>query len=293
MTKFFEGVKNNLFFFLILITAAAYVLSGLTRLVESDQPISEIIGEGIITLILGWVIALLFGEQGITNGLNSKGFIATMDAYGDIVDKITPNIEYVGNFIDIENEVEYVRVITGKLRKAGISYNDFKKKNYDKKDKLVKKAVKAANKIKYGKYNVESVLSGIEINKDGRTAVVSIDSYKFWNNLRNFFTKIVFAVVFVKYGLDMIEPDKAAIIWKSLQVALFVTIGFLQYLKSVSFIVTKYRKQVINNTNLLHKFNNSFTKNPDIYTIKRDEKGGSTNGKVLESVRSIQEPAQN
>lgn len=261
-------LKKNIFPIIIALVGVVYITRGIAEIIETGKTVEEIIANGFLATITGWLIATLYGELAIKDGMNSDNFFDTKEEYSKVVEEITNEIGKLHIFCDKKNQLAYERNQARILMKIGLSWNDFIKGNYDKANKEIRKAIKKARKSYREIYSFDSLLSGCDSEETGIAKRVSLSRYKSKTLSTKFLTSAIMGVVFGYFTLSLANGvNWSNIIWYALQIALFNLAGYLQYLINASFVEIDLRGQIIRDTNVLYEFKNSITKNIDWYKV--------------------------
>lgn len=122
--KLREKIKEIFGYILVGITCGLYILSQLFIIEVKDKTIGQILGEGVVSFFIGITINRLFTLQGIENGRHTDEMSNTMKLYGTTVEKISKNINLLGDWCHKTNAKIYVQERTKILARAGLKYDE-------------------------------------------------------------------------------------------------------------------------------------------------------------------------
>lgn len=266
VSKVQQWFKDNISTMAIAVICLVYIFYGIVTITESGKTIIQIVADGVVSFIMGFLIKSLFNAQGISNGEKSMKFIKTKELYVDVLEKISPFQQYLNSYCDLINEEMIKKNQVAILRMVGIEYDDFKNKRYNLKalSKKERRAIKKAMNIKVHYINDAILLSDYQLSLDvGKDLAVNKNKYLRESNSKTFIIMIASALLF---GYFSIDPNKGfdyrGMIWSLIQVATYLGIGSMQFFNGYNFIVDTYRTAVIRKTNYLENFNNMYKADP-------------------------------
>lgn len=267
VARFFVTQAANL---ALIVIVLVYALSGLINIDDTGKSVSEILASSFIALILAWSISTLLGQKGIDRGQESDVFKATLKEYGDKVASVDGHTDEFEKFCEEQKAYEKEKIQRSIIAAAGLKWDKVFvdgqfviSKELDKdQTQAVKKAIRA--KV----YNMEAgyVLGGMEQELKS-VKDESIRSWQSKESLRTGFLKVLNSVIFGIYTIQVITDfNWAGIIWKLLEVAVWLGFGYISFFTNYEFVIEKYRKQIISKINLIVKFNDIIKKYPNKYT---------------------------
>lgn len=279
-------VKGNLVALItviIIVIGFFYIAYGLTDVVTTGKTIEEIILMGGLATLVGWIISILYSEMAITRSLNSELFINTEHEKGKIIQKITPNIGKVHVFCRIKNDMLYHGRVESLLRKAGLTLEQYHKKEYNPKNKTIKKTIKKINRSYYEFYTYDGLVNGTETDNSKKPKRKTLNGYRTKTYSKKILMSSLMGIMFGYFGLTFTkDPNWGTVIWLALQFASFNANGFIQYLFSQSFVEREFRGQLIKDINDLYDFDNSLRENPEWYIEE-------SKPKIIEKVGELDE----
>lgn len=122
--KFKQFIKNNFLYFIIGFAALAYIAFGLVRIEASGRTILEIIGQGVVIFLFGYLICRLFSMQGLLSGDRKEEVIKTNKLHSKCVADIDCKINEMDDWCDEENIKTLKNIRQQILNKEGLKYDD-------------------------------------------------------------------------------------------------------------------------------------------------------------------------
>ena len=263
-----EAIYKNAGYIVVVLISVVYVASSLINISRSGKSVYEIVGAGVLSLIVGILINGIFRSIGLRRGDEDERSVATHALHAKTVDEITPYIDRLDEFCEIENKRALKTVRTRILAREGLKYGDYfdedgnainaQCKMQNAKlgdDKAKRRAYRRALKVKI------KPLMPSNLTSDGVRADDPFDfgrSKKEYASVRNasdIIIKILMAVIFGYFGVSLASDiNGAALIWNALQIVLYVTGGVIQMYSSYSWVVDDYRGGIIKKIDYLQKF---------------------------------------
>ena len=259
--SFTEMFYKNAGYFVVVLISLVYVASSLINISRSGKSVYEIVGTGVLSLILGVLINGIFRSMGVQKGDCDERTLATNALHAKSIEEILPYIDRLDEFCEAENARALRAVRTRILAREGMKYSDY----FDDEgnlinenvpqEKLKKKAYKKALRVR-----LKPLLSS-NLTSDGVKATDPFDfgrskkSYTTRRNASDIVIKLVTAVIFGYFGVTLSsDVNFASIIWNSLQIVLYITGGVIQMYSSYSWVVDDYRSSIIKKIDYLQKF---------------------------------------
>lgn len=263
-------VKRNLVYFAVVILVVGYVIGGFIEIIETQKPIENIIVDGLLALIVGWIITSLFGLGGSVSGQADINFIKTKQGYGEVIAKqITPHIEKLDFFCEDETKEALRRKQTNLLLKGALSYEKFINGEYDSISTLTehkKGMLEQARKAQIKPLTSAILLSENEDNEDETSFGRNPKQFKRSRFTKTLSSKLITMLIFGYYSMTLRDGvDWGAIIWATIQVAVFLALGILEWLNAYNYEISEHRQAIIKKTNYLLVFYNKVTSNPKLY----------------------------
>ena len=263
-----EAIYKNAGYIVVVLISVVYVASSLINISRSGKSVYEIIGAGVLSLIVGILINSVFRSIGIKRGEEDEKTVATAALHAKCVDEIVPYIDRLDSFCQEENARALKEVRSRILAKEGIRYSDC----FD--EGAVAINAKFGNdRAKIRAYNKAlrvkiKPLMPSNLTSDGAKPG---DPFDFGRSKREFRAqrsvsdvaiKILMAVLFGYFGVTLAsEVNVASLIWNALQIVLYITGGIIQMYSSYSWVVDDYRGGVVRKIDMLQKFKIYATRN--------------------------------
>lgn len=275
VARFFASQAVNI---ILLIIVSVYALSGLINIQETGKTPLEILASGFIALVLAWSISTLLGQKGIVSGQRSDIYKATLLEYGNKVSSVDGHTDEFEKFCEEQKAYEKDKIQRSIIANAGLKWDkvfvdgQFVIPNNLQKEQII--AIKKAVKAKV--YNMEAgyILGGME-QEFRSTKDETISSFQVKESTRMGLLKVLNSVIFGIYSIQIMQDfNWAAVIWKMLEVSVWMGFGYMSFFTNYEFVIEKYRKQIISKINLIVKFNDIIKKNPNKYIeeIKTNER---------------------
>lgn len=260
--------QKNLFIIVILLVGVAYILTGASNIIKTEETIGAIITSSLIGLVLGSLISSLFGQQAIRDGYNDIDLINAQNSQAKEIESIDKEIDKLDIYCDKENELTMIRKRTRILKRVGIKYEQFEQEDYGKivLTRRRKRAIRKANNIGFGYLTSDWLLADMDEEDERNTKRISIKAYETKQTVSNLFSKTLTGII---GGLYVLEPfakfNWSIVIWRLFFFALWVIFGYVRYWVDFGFMTKDYRKSIVNKTNYIIKFKNSLIKHPEWY----------------------------
>ena len=279
-----EAIYKNAGYVVVVLISFVYVASSLINISRSGKSVYEIVGTGVLSLILGVLINGIFRSMGVQKGDCDERTLATNALHGRTIEEIIPYIDKLDDFCEMENKRALKTVRTRILAREGLKYSDYfddegnpinaKFKMQNAKlaphpsptatpsptgegyvvDRAKRKAYKRALRVR-----IKPLLSS-NLTSDGVKATDPFDfgrskkSYTTRRSASDVIIKLLMALIFGYFGVTLSEPNVASIIWNSLQIILYISSGIIQMYSSYSWVVDDYRASIIKKIDYLQKF---------------------------------------
>lgn len=256
---------NFLGYIAVVVVSLIYVVWGLATMEPSGKTVIEIIAEATLTLTLGILIKNILKQQGVISGESSEKYQETLKLYGKTLENSVSIFSRLNEFTDHKNKLAYKAVRNNLLSRVGLVYSDY----FDENDKYIgehiNKPTKHSSNIDVALYKCLNLDITI-LTPDNLTSDVENETFD-PNNLgrtkREWFVEgsiqqwvmlIITAVISGYYTLKYVtEVDWGSMIWKLIQVSIFVLTGLWQLMKAYQFITGPYRNRIIKKSNLLEE----------------------------------------
>lgn len=277
--KFSNWLKESLQKIIIFAVSVIYISQGIFELVENEASVIEIAGNVGLAIVVGVTISSSLNSMGLKDGRNSEIFMKSMQAYGAVKTRATPYFDKIAMWCEYKNTQRLEQKRKDILQRYGLSYRGYKFGYYDAHpEKLTHDQEKALHEVKHCKVNKlksNELLSDLpgahRQSRHGNFFGESEREYKTRSNFGDTFVKIGVSLVCGLYSLSplLTEDNKAAIvagvIWKALQILMWIALGLTKYINAKSFMEDEYRQtHIIQKTEYLNEFIITMEKNPKV-----------------------------
>lgn len=275
---FTEMLYKNAGYLAVLLISIAYIVSSLVTISKTGKSAIEIIGTSVLSFIVGTLITSSFRSIGVSKGEISEVMISTNNLHGKTVDEITPYIDRLDAYCEMENREVLKRIRTKILAKAGLKYDDCfdscgialeitidykscqpsavsSQREVKKKIKQKKRAYNRAVHLKL------KPLLASNLTSDGVSAENPFDfgstkkTYTTQKNITGTFSRVLTAIIVGYFSVSLATSiDYATLIWNALQIVMYIVGGVIQMYASYNWIVDDYRQSIIKKIDYLQKF---------------------------------------
>jgi hypothetical protein len=242
----------------------------------------------------------LFSMAGSVSGQQDIIFVRTKQEYGKIIsNQITPHIDKLDFFCEDETKEALRRKQTNILLKGALSYEKFIKGEYDNDTTLTehkKEAFEQARKTQIKPLTSAVLLSENDDNEDETSFGRTPTQYKRSRFVKTLSSKVITMLIFGYYSMTLREGvDLGAIIWATIQIAVFLALGILEWLNAYNYEIAEHRQAIIKKANYLLVFYNKITVNPKLYdesikkikhAIESEVELNGDNNKIEEVIQS-------
>lgn len=282
--KIKQFLKENICYIIVVLVSLIYVASGLVRIGETGKTISEIIADGVVSLLLGFFLDVLFDLQGLSEGERDIEVQKVYQEHGKIIVEINPYIDKLDDWCEKKN-INNLRMQRLKiLSMAGLKYDDvFDNSGVAKpfifedisliKDKRKKRKKLKEERRRYKCYlkavnlKIKELSAGVltsegnnssDLNDLGRTK----QDYERKSSTKSFVSKVGTGIIFGYFGIELImNPAWEMLIWRAFQLALFLVMGLIRLYSSRMFMTDEFKGRMIKKTNHLKMFGNEQKEN--------------------------------
>lgn len=250
--------KDNIYFLIVLIICSVYVVRSLITIGETGKTITEILADGIITMVFGYLINSILSAQGVLSGQRNEKYISTVALHAKAVEDITPYQDKLDDWCEKETAYTLKKKRSSILQKYSISYDSVFGKQPIDIETLSKEKQKCINKARKAKI---TPLTSASLTSEGANANdkynfgQSTNKYLLSGNMKQIFSKVIFGIIAGYYGVEpLVDKNYAQLIWYCIQIAIFLGMGMIMFIKSYFFVVEDYRHAKIRKIDILQKF---------------------------------------
>lgn len=271
---FKKFMLKNVGFLLVAIVSALYIVKGLYTLGESGKTVMEIIGDGAISASVGFIIGHLMRQTGISYGNDDTEVIKSRSYHSRLLDEVAPYANRLDKFCEEENRASLEGIRKRILSRAGVPYEDCfnpdgssrltvikiskaLSKEERKRLKQKRRAVRRAEAVRITPLTPESLSVDGSKYSDPYDFGKTEGQYLSRKSGADIFNKILFGLLFGYYAIYLTENTGAdAIIWASLQIAIYLIFGATQLLQAYMFVKSECNARILRKTDELQRFLN-------------------------------------
>ncbi len=272
--KIKDFLKNSTGYGIILLISLGYIATAFITVEKSGKSIGRIIADGIVIFLIGIMINRAYELQGMAEGDRDGRVQTALDRHVETVDDVAPYIDRLDAWCDGKNRdamrTQRVRI----LAERGMRYSDYFDEDGMTKEFSINEAhLKNRHMRKFEIKRIRCYYKALSLHLTPLTSVALIsEGGRFWDpyylgrskpeyakesGRSDVITKIILSVLFGYFGIALIADwSIATLIWKTLQVAVFVVMGSLKKTKSYEFVTEEYRGRIMKKTNILRMFMN-------------------------------------
>lgn len=275
--KLGEMIRDNLQKVVVIIVSVLYIIQGLFSITKKDTTIIEILGAIGISIIVGITISNAFNSLGIKDGMNSSKFLASCEVYGKTKTEATPNLDKLNAWCMYKNSQELEFRKRQLIQNSGLKWKAYKLGYYNYHTDRLKdeqlNALKQADNLKIEAISPDDLLniSISDRNKKYGKFGKSIKQFEKINFMTDLTSKIGLGIICGLYGLaPLITKENAgqmlaSMVWNTIQIALWLSLGIIKYANAKAFIEDEYRQNnIILKTEYLNEFIITLKNNPKV-----------------------------
>lgn len=269
-----DFIRNEMNYILIAIISTVFVTS-CCLVFTPNTDIKTILSNCSVGTLVGWIIKTLLHKQGSSKAFQSKRMVDLQANYDKLVAENNQDSEYYQIFCDIENEINVKNYQSQILAQTNLVYSKFINGDYDGKHyenlkgekieftKNQKRALIKARNPKIFMINPDYLTNEASISVITSEKEESLKRHEAKNNGLNFISMVVTGLLLGFLGVSLISAEQivAEIIWKVLQILIYIAFGFLEYFKAYGWVTNEYYGFIKRRYDYLIKFQNS-RKNP-------------------------------
>ena len=277
-TKEFLGKTFG--YLIVFIVCAVYVCTAFVTLDETGKTVPQILLDGALSFILGFMINRMLDLQGITNAERDLRFRSTQDLHSETVSRIAPYIDKLDEWCEEKNRENLKTQRSRCLANEGMRYGEFFNDDGSVKEVKIdpakfndkylgpieRRKVKCFHKAL--RLRLTPLTAGELTSEHGKAD----DPFNFGRTKTQFekqsstedlIFKLGTALIFGYYSVRMLQDfSYATLVWNGLQVAFFLISGVIKMFASEQFILGEYRGRIVKKISYLEMFE-SYSKNKE------------------------------
>ena len=263
---------KNIGILLIILVSALYIVKGLYTLEESGRTVLQILGDGILSASVGFIIGHLMRQTGISYGNDDTELIKARSFHARLLDKASEHIELLDDFC-LEESLLAKRTVRQRILSAsGLKYADcfqedgtptgliIRVRDGETKEERAllrkkKRALSQAQRLKM------TPLTPASLSVDGSKSNDPVDfgrtegEYLVKRSGRDILSKIAFGLIFGYYAIRLTEGGGMEdVLWASFQIAIYLIFGASQMIQAYMFVKTEIYSRIMRKADTLQKF---------------------------------------
>lgn len=278
---FTEIFYKNIHYITVILISLIYIGGSMIMISKTGRTVAEIVGTGLLSMVVGFLINGLFRQIGIRRGDEDEKMQATTNLHAQTVEKVLPHIDKLDGFCQRENQRTRKRLRSGILLEAGMDYKSYFDEDghqistnttlYSKeeiksagffggislrrKNRQRKKALDRATTLKLKELTPATLTSWGGKNENPFDFGKSKTKYARGQNATDIILRLVMAVVFGYFGVSLVsEINVASIIWNTLQIIMYLCGGVIQMYSAYVWVTDTYRGTIVRKIDLLEAF---------------------------------------
>ena len=266
--KLRNELRTNVFFAVVGIICLVYLVRGFVTVVEKGKTVWEILADGALSAGVGFLVSKLLSLQGLAKGACHPQVVATTRLHADTVESVADRIDRLDRWCELKNE-ENLRVGRSKvLATAGLSYEEYLVDcytlyhageavtvGYEGLPPAKRRAVRRARRLRLTPLTAGALTSDCVHTADPYDFGPDKRRYERRRDLAQVASKVACGLLFGYFGVQLLTDfGWEGLIWTAIQVAAFVAMGCVSYLRAYYFVVDYDRHRVIRKIDNLQKF---------------------------------------
>ncbi len=279
--SFTDLFYKNVHYVTVVLISLIYIGGSMIMISKTGRSVSEIVGTGLLSMIVGFLINGIFRQIGIQRGDEDERMIATTRLHAQTVEKAMPYIDKLDSFCQRENDNARKRLRGSILLEAGMDYKSFFDENgkqichdyriyskeqikgagffggfsLKKKNRQRKKALDKAASLKLNQLTPAILTSWGGKSENPFDFGKSKTKYSKGQNATDLVLRLLLAIVFGYFGVSLVsEINVASIIWNTLQIIMYLCGGVIQMYSSYVWVTDTYRGSIMQKIDLLETF---------------------------------------
>ena len=302
------------------VICALYVATSFLQIDKSGKSVMDILFEGFLAFVAGFCINNLLGTQGIVAGAREKPVMDAVEYHETQVEEVTDldGMDELDEWCGRMNRKNYRTQRTRVLSKEGLSYGSCFTEEGEAlplpvrepgKSEIRERGLRlwlslrrtARRQIKAYRRAVSmrlTELSAGELTGEGGRSDDpfwmgrGVGEYRKQTAIRDLISKVLTSIVLGYYSMDLIADFSIGmLLWRIIQVAIFLVLGAIQYGASLSYMTDEYRERRRKKGRHLIKFLHEFKKLKGVETHEQQEctLGGGSSGYIPQEGFELEE----
>ena len=263
-----QELRTNVFFGVVALISLVYLARGFVTVVETGKSVAEILADGALGAVFGFLISKLLSLQGLAKGEVQKDVVATNRLHQAAVEDVVPVLDKLDEWCEIKNE-ENIRVCKRRiLASQGVRYEDYltgaytlveggeeKKVPLEDLPRAKRRAVHRADRLRLTPLTAGALTTECHKSRYQYDFGMDKHAYERRRDLSQILSKVGCGLLFGYFGVRLLaEFSWESLIWTALQVAALLAMGAVSYMRAYFFVVDYDRHRVIRKIDNLQKF---------------------------------------
>ncbi|MBQ7907286.1 MAG: hypothetical protein IJ309_04850 [Clostridia bacterium] len=281
--SFEEGFYKNAGYIAVVLISLVYIAGSMLMISRTGKTVLEILGTGILSMLVGILINGVFRGIGLRRGDEDEKMVSTTALHARTVEEITPYIDRLDSFCQIETEGARKSLRTQILLEEGIAYDTvfdgagtlkikepyylFTKEEIDstkgffarqgqrRKNRKYRQAILRAVRLKIKRLTPSSLTTDGARVENPFDFGKSKSQFSRGRGASDIVIRVLMAIIFGYFGVSLVgEINIASIIWNALQIVMYICGGIIQMHTAYVWVVDSYRGSIVRRIDLIEKF---------------------------------------
>lgn len=281
--SFEEAFYKNAGYIAVFIISLVYIAGSMLMISRTGRTVLEILGTGVLSMIVGLLINGVFRGIGIRRGDEDEKMRSTVELHARAVEEITPYMNKLDSFCQLQTEMARKSLRTQILLEEGISYDEvfdergaikikepyflytkeeiekardfFERQRLRRRNRKYRGAILRAMRLKI------KMLTPSSLTTDGARGENPFDfgksksQFSRGKGASDILVRVLMAIIFGYFGVSLAsEINVASIIWNSLQIIMYICGGIIQMHNAFVWVTESYRGSIIRKIDLIERF---------------------------------------
>lgn len=264
--------RNSAGYGMIALISAGYLATAFITVERSGKSVWRILADGVVVFFIGILLNRSFELQGMLAGDREESVTAALARHSAAVEQAAPHIDVLDDWCDRKNRealrAQRVRI----LAERGMKYEDYFDEAGMSREFVFQTGYRSNRMLRRlemrrlrGYYKALSLkltplTSGVLTGEGGRYDDPyylgrSKPEYARQTGRKDVIGKIVLSLLFGYFGIAFLaNPSLATLIWKTLQISVFLAVGSLRRGQSYEFVTEEFRGRIVKKTHILQLF---------------------------------------
>ena len=281
--SFEEAFYKNAGYIAVFIISLVYIAGSMLMISRTGKTVLEILGTGLLSMIVGLLINGVFRGIGIRRGDEDEKMRSTVALHARAVEEITPYMNKLDSFCRLQTEEARKSLRTQILLEEGISYEEvfdekgaikikepyflysteeikgahgfFERQRLRERNRRYRGAILRAMRLKIKSLTPSSLTTDGARGENPFDFGKSKSQFSRGKGASDILIRVLMAVIFGYFGVSLAsEINVASIIWNSLQIVMYICGGIIQMHNAFVWVTESYRGSIIRKIDLIERF---------------------------------------